>query len=69
MGRPKPTITSVLREAIKESGLTYSELERATGVKRPSIWRFMRGRQTLLLDKADKLAAYLGVTVTRRKQR
>jgi plasmid maintenance system antidote protein VapI len=55
------TISDVLREAIAESGLAYKALERATGVQRMSIMRFMRGGQSLRLDKADRLAAYFGL--------
>lgn len=68
-GRAK-SISDVLRQAIADSGMTYSELERATGVARASIMRFMRGERSLRLDIADALAEYfgLGLTRTRRKR-
>ena len=62
-------MTEVLRKAIKESGLTYSELERVTGVKRASIMRFVLGETSLLLDGADRLAVHLGVEVTWKRKR
>jgi plasmid maintenance system antidote protein VapI len=59
------TMTECLRDAIRKSGATHSALERATGVKRASIVRFVAGEQSLRLDKADALAAYFGLTVMR----
>jgi plasmid maintenance system antidote protein VapI len=56
---PEPTAVSTpLRCRIVESGLSYTSLEKATGVKRASIMRFVEGRQSLHLDNADRLAAY-----------
>ncbi len=52
-----------LRKAITASGMSYLEIERATGVTRASILRFKRGERSLRLDKADVLASYLGVEV------
>lgn len=65
----KVTITEVLRTAIAESGETFLGLERATGVKRQSLMLFARGKQSLRLDLADKLAAHLGVECRRRPAR
>jgi plasmid maintenance system antidote protein VapI len=55
------TITEVLRLAIVESGEAHIALERATGVQRASIMRFVRGTNSLRLDLADKLAAHFGL--------
>jgi plasmid maintenance system antidote protein VapI len=55
------TPSEVLRRTIRESGVTYLALARATGVERASIQRFVDGRTSLRLDKADKLAAYFGL--------
>ncbi len=62
-------MTDVLRAAIVASGVPYKTLERETGVTRASIMRFVRGSQSLRLDMADKLAAYLGLRLmpTKRK--
>jgi plasmid maintenance system antidote protein VapI len=54
-------ITDVLRRAVAESGMAHIALERATGVKRASIMRFLRGETSLRLDMADRLAAYFGL--------
>lgn len=54
-------MSDVLRAAIEDSKQTFLELERATGVQRASIMRFVRGERSLRLDLADKLATYLGI--------
>jgi plasmid maintenance system antidote protein VapI len=63
-------MTETLKRAIVESGLAHIALEQATGVKRASIMRFLRGETSLRLDVADKLAAYFGLELrpARRKK-
>jgi plasmid maintenance system antidote protein VapI len=56
----RPSITEVLRRAVVESEISYNALERETGVKRASIMRFVLGKQSLRLDKADRLAKFFG---------
>lgn len=56
--------TNALREAIRRSGLNPNQLENATGVLSESVSRFVRGEQSLRLDAADRLAAFLGVRAT-----
>jgi plasmid maintenance system antidote protein VapI len=58
------TITDVLRQAILDSGLPLLRIAEATGVERASISRFVRGLNSLRLDVADKLAAFLGLRLT-----
>ena len=64
-------ITDLLRRSILECGMTVLELERATGLKRASIMRFVAGKQSLRLDMADRLADYFGLElrVKRSKQK
>lgn len=70
MTRQGKTMTEVLRKAIADSGMAHIVIERATGVKRASIMRFLRGEQSLRLDMADRLAAYFGLELrTKRKGR
>jgi plasmid maintenance system antidote protein VapI len=57
----KQSISEVLKKAIAQSGIAHIAIERATGVKRASIMRFLRGEQSLRLDLADKLAAYFAL--------
>lgn len=61
MAKHAGSMTDTLRRRIAASGMTYLELERATGIERASIMRFMLGKQSLRLDKADVLAAYFGL--------
>ena len=61
--RPK-TMTELLRQAIAEAD-SFLGIEKATGVKRQSIMRFVRGEQSLRLDMADRLAAYFGIRCRR----
>ena len=56
-------LTDALRKAILESGLSFQALENETGVLRQSLMKFVRGKQSLRLDMADRLAVYLGLEV------
>lgn len=54
-------MTDVLLQAIDNSGLSFIELERRTGLKRQSLMKFARGEQSLRLDMADRLALFFGL--------
>jgi transcriptional regulator with XRE-family HTH domain len=62
--KPKPTMTEVLKTAIEESGVSRYRIAQDTGILETSLSRFMRGETSLRLDKADRLAAYLGLRLT-----
>ena len=66
--RPKanPTMTDLLREALAEAE-SLTKIERATGLKRQALAKFMRGEQSLRLDLADKLAKHFRIESWRRK--
>lgn len=59
-------MTELLRQALTESE-SLRAVERATGVKRQSMMKFMRGEQSLRLDMADRLARYFDIVVKRRR--
>jgi plasmid maintenance system antidote protein VapI len=63
----KATVTAALKEAIRKSGLSLYSLAQQTGVQRDSIQRFMAGRQSLRLDKADRLCTFFNLEVMKRK--
>lgn len=65
---PKGTMTELLRQALLECDESYRAIERATGIKNPSLVRFARGDQSLRLDLADKLAEYFGIECERREE-
>jgi plasmid maintenance system antidote protein VapI len=69
MRKTQGPMTDVLRQAILDSGTAHIALERATGVKRASIMRFVRGTHSLRLDVADKLAAYFGLELRKAKRK
>lgn len=61
------TMTDELRNALNRaiaSGETFRSIERETGIVRQSLMPFARGEQTLLLSKADDLAAYFELELT-----
>lgn len=69
MTRPRPlSITEALRDAIRESGLSFNRLEAETGVLRQSLMKFVRDEQSLRLDMADKLADYFGLELRPRRK-
>jgi plasmid maintenance system antidote protein VapI len=55
------TLTELLRQALRESESLRS-VDMATGVKRQSLGLFLRGKQSLRLDMADKLCEYFGIS-------
>jgi hypothetical protein len=61
-------LSGPLRKALAASGLPLLTLEQQTGVKRASIARFMRGEQSLRMDKGDALAAFFGLKLGEGKQ-
>jgi transcriptional regulator with XRE-family HTH domain len=62
--KPKQTLTEAMRTAIEQSGLTRYRIAADTGILETSISRFMDGKTSLRLDKADVLARYLGLQLT-----
>ena len=67
----RQTLTQALKQAIAESDLPVYRLAMLADVQRASIERFMQGRQSLRLDKADALARFFRIECrrTRRKAR
>ena len=66
--RASKTISGNLREAIEESGLSLYRIAADTGIIRSSLIRFLRGDQSLRLDKADVLAEYFGIEVVKKRK-
>lgn len=54
-------MTEVLKAAIEKSGVSRYRICKSTGITEPSLSQFMQGETSLRLDKADRLAAYLGL--------
>jgi ribosome-binding protein aMBF1 (putative translation factor) len=60
--------SDLIRQAIAESGLSFIELERRTGVKRQCLMKFARAEQSLRLDIAEKLFDTLGLELVKKRK-
>ena len=63
------TLTDALRREIAGGDISFKRLERETGVSRQSLMRFVAGETSLRLDKADAVAEFFGLSITKRKGR
>jgi len=52
---------TVMRQAIKDSGLSLYALERLSGISDAQLSRFMNGKRTLTIPTAEKIAEHIGV--------
>ena len=62
----------LLRQAVNEaleSGQSLRQIARESGLQHPPLLRFLRGEQSLRLDKAEMLADYLGIECRRTGKR
>lgn len=66
--RNEQPLTDALRRAIDESGMSFKGLADKTGVLRQSLMKFARGKQSLRLDMADRLAVFFGLALAPRVQ-
>jgi plasmid maintenance system antidote protein VapI len=55
------TLAEQLKQAVAATGKSVSAVARESGVPQPVLHRFVTGERGLLLDTADRLAAYLGL--------
>jgi plasmid maintenance system antidote protein VapI len=62
------SMSEILRQAVRDSGLPLLRIAQAAGVERASLSRFVRGERTLRLDMADRLAAYFGLELRKRQR-
>jgi plasmid maintenance system antidote protein VapI len=68
---PKPISDPLQRAilaAVEGRRTNYKALERATGVTRASIMRFVAGRRSLRLDMADRLATHFGLELRAKRR-
>lgn len=56
-------ISDLLRQAIRDSGVSANALAKACDVPQPTISTFLLGKD-IRMKSADKLAAYFGLTLT-----
>ncbi len=62
-------MTDVLRAAIANCGETQYRIAKETKIDPPSLMRFARGDASLRLDRADRLADFLGFQLVRKEGR
>ena len=60
-------VVDQLREFIKGSGKTLSQLARESGVDPPRLSRFLRCQRDLTLGAASRICTALGLELKRRK--
>jgi plasmid maintenance system antidote protein VapI len=66
---PKKHIAEQLRKAILDSGISGYRLSRDAGVPQAVLSHFLRGKRSITIDTAAKLAAFLGLELRPRKRR
>lgn len=63
--QPTPTLADALRDAVRDSGLSYHDLARRAKTDQGTISRFMLGQRDLTLAVASRLCLVLGFGLTR----
>ncbi len=58
-----------LRQAIRDSGLSYYRLARECGVNDGALSRFMRSERDLTARSIDRICSYLGLELRQSKQK
>jgi ribosome-binding protein aMBF1 (putative translation factor) len=61
-------MADVLRDAVRDSGLSNYRIAKDTGIVDGALLRFMSGETSMRLDKAELLAEYLGLELTKKTQ-
>jgi len=64
----KLAMVILIREAIRNSGLSITELSRRSGVSHPQISRFLSKERTMTLPAAAKVCECLGLELIQRKR-
>jgi len=59
----------LLRDAVRASGLSLYAISQRSGVKYPPLERFVKGRNGLTVDSAEKLGRVVGVELRPIKRR
>ncbi len=63
------TMSDTLKRAVKASKMPMLAIQREAGINRQTVARFLDGRGSLRLDKADLLARYLGLELRPAKRK
>ena len=63
------SMTKVLRRELERSEASINSISNATGIQKASLIRFLDGRTSLRLDKADLLAKFFSLELGPRRRR
>lgn len=69
MSKPPDAIEDQLREAILTAGISRYQISQMTGVDEGMLSRFVHGHRTLTLRTASRVAAALGLCLTRSQKK
>jgi transcriptional regulator with XRE-family HTH domain len=61
----QPKVSDALRQAIRDSGLSWYRVAKDSNVSYPTVQRFMRDERSLSLGALDKICTYLGLQLKR----
>ena len=64
MARKRTRLSDQLRLAIEASGKSLNQIDRDTGIDKATLSRFLNSRGGLSIPVLDRLADYLGLSVT-----
>lgn len=68
-GMKRKSIVEALREAIEKSELNKTQLAELSGVDKGQISRFVKGKRTLTLKSAEKIAEALKLELRSKKRK
>jgi UDP-N-acetylglucosamine 1-carboxyvinyltransferase len=58
------TFRKNLRAAMRRRGMTQQQLADAVGTSQPAISRILSGRESLTLDRAERIAVAVGISLS-----
>lgn len=61
-------MSEVIRRAVSKSDHSRYAICKVTGIEQSSLSRFMEGKTSLRLDKADALAEFLGLVLVEKSR-
>jgi len=62
--KTRDSVTQVLRQAMRDSGVSLRRIALDTGLSYASLWRFLHEGQDLGGSKIDVLSRYFGLRLT-----
>ena len=69
MSQKQTDLEKILRDALKNSGLSTYQLEALTGVPQAVIYRFIKGKRSITLATASKIVEALNLELKPKKSK